>query len=225
LASSGGGGVLLLPLRRTLHRLLAEAAVDHEEINMTLPGRKLSVKLRRNESKDEQVGAVEYTGYDACWPSGCRIRGLGFDRFCKIGVRYLLGRDKPAVADLDLYFVPLEERGSLLPRVPGCRLRVLYLQRGGDEFKLFLSDETPTDIAFGLRRDEASVLEWIGARGIADGGRQWFALYAVRNGHSELFTVSPRAARRARLAGRQPALAYGRAPLVGETADGRFLTP
>src|SRR5438477_292271 len=192
---------------------------------MELPGRKLSVVFRRNESKDEQVGAIEYTGYEACWPSGRRVRGLAFDRFCKIGTRYLLGKEKPQFAPLDVYFLPLEDRGALLPRVPGCRLRVLYLERAGDDFRLFLSDETPTDIAFGLQRDEAPVLDWIGAHGLADGARQWFALYAVKRADNEFFVVAPRAARRPRAgAARLPAPAYRHAPLA-EEADGRFLAP
>jgi len=147
---------------------------------MQFPGREILLVFRRNEAKDEQVGSVEYSGYDVHWPSGGRVRGLAFDRFCKIGVRYLLGRDKPDVAAMRLYFVPLAESDAPLPRVPGCRVRALYLERDGGDFKLFLSDGTPTDITFNLRRDEKAILRWIGARSIPHGGRQWFGLYAVR---------------------------------------------
>lgn len=182
---------------------------------MELPGRKLSVVFRRNESKDEQVGKVEYTGYDAYWPTGYRIRGLAFDRFCKIGVRYLLGREKPQSADVDVYFVPLPHRGALLPRVPGFRLRVLYLERLADEFRLFLSDETPTEIAFDLHRDERAVLNWIGARSIADGGRQWFALYAVKRVCETVPVSSPRL----------PTAFFPGSPRVDKGSEERYLVP
>ena len=158
---------------------------------MQLPGRKLSVVLRRNENKDERVGAIEYTGYDAHWPSGYRIRTLAFDRFCKIGMRYLLGRERPTTAALDLFFVPLAGRGEAPPRVPGCRVRVMYLERVGGDFRLFLSDETRTEIVFDLHQDEAAVLEWIGARAIADRTRQWFAFYAVKRVREEFAVPVP----------------------------------
>ena len=147
---------------------------------MQFPGRQLSVVFRRNEHKDEQVGAIEYTGYDVHWPSGSRVRGLAFDRFCKIGVRYMLGREKPNLAAVQLYFVPLPSDDAPLPRVSRCRVRALYLERSGADFKLFLSDGTPTDITFNLHRDEKRILDWIGAHSVADGARQWFGLYAVR---------------------------------------------
>jgi hypothetical protein len=147
---------------------------------MDFPRREIFLVLQRNEAKDEQVGSIQYSGYDVHWPSGRRVRGLAFDRFCKIGVRYLLGRDKPKRAAIRLFFVPLEGAGAPLPRVPGCRVRPLYLERAGADFKLFLSDGSPTDITFNLRRDEKGILDWIGAGGIADGGRQWFGMYAVR---------------------------------------------
>jgi hypothetical protein len=154
--------------------------VFHEDNAMRFPGRKLSVVLRRNESKDEQSGGIEYTGYDIFWPSGARVQGLAFDRFCKIGVRYILGRDKPAVAELDAYFVPLAGRQELPPRVPGSRVRVLSLERDGPRLTVCLSDETPTDIVFDLEQDEEPVLKWLGARAIADRARQWFGFYALQ---------------------------------------------
>jgi hypothetical protein len=163
---------------------------------MQLPGRKLSVVFRRNENKDEQVGTIEYTGYDVHWPSGPRIRGLAFDRFCKIGVRYMLGREKPNLAAVQLYFVPLASDDAPLPRVSGCRVRALYLERAGADFKLFLSDGSPTDIAFNLYRDEKRILDWIGAHGVADGARQWFGLYAVKAARPGLSVSSPQMASR-----------------------------
>ncbi len=42
---------------------------------MRLPGRKISILFRRNESKDEQLAGIEYTGYDLYWPSGARSWG------------------------------------------------------------------------------------------------------------------------------------------------------
>jgi len=147
---------------------------------MDFPRREIFLVFRRNEAKDEQVGSIQYTGYDVHWPSGGRVRGLAFDRFCKIGVRYLLGRDKPDLAAMRLYNLPLASADAPLPRIPGCRVRALYLERVGADFKLFLSDGSPTDITFNLYRDEKRVLDWLGARFIADGGRQWFGMYAVR---------------------------------------------
>lgn len=147
---------------------------------MQFPGREIQLVFRRNEAKDEQVGSIEYSGYDVHWPSGGRVRGLAFDRFCKIGVRYLLGREKPDLAAMRLYFVPLPAADAPLPRVPGCRVRALYLEREAADIKLFLSDGTPTDITFNLSRDEKPILRWLGARSIPDGGRQWFGMYAVR---------------------------------------------
>ena len=182
---------------------------------MRFPGRKLSVVLRRNESKDEQIGGIEYTGYDIFWPSGARVQGLAFDRFCKIGVRYILGRDKPAVAEVDAYFVPLAGRQELPPRVPGSRVRVLSLERDGPRLTVCLSDETPTDIVFDLEQDEEPVLRWLGARAVADPGRQWFGFYALQAARVE--------ARAARREARERVPAY---PLVPRSEEnGIFVAP
>ncbi|HVS36247.1 MAG TPA: hypothetical protein VMS17_11820 [Gemmataceae bacterium] len=193
---------------------------------MALPGRKESVVFRRNDSKDEQIGGIEYTGYDVFWPSGRRVRGLAFDRFCKIGVRYLLGREKPEIAAVDVYFLPLPHRDVLLPRVPGCRLRVLYLERTGSQLKLFLSDDTPTDIVFDLERDEERVLTWLGARQAADGGRQWFGFYAVRKELAEIrFPLRPGAGRGRTWPAPHAVPIHQRAPRLDGDSEGMFLSP
>ena len=193
---------------------------------MRLPGRKISVVLRRNETKDEQLSGIQYTGYDVFWPSGGRVQGLGFDRFCKIGMRYILGREKPEVAAVDAYFVSLTGRDDPLPRIPGCRLRVLYLERSGPQLKVFLSDATPTEIIFDLERDEERVLDWIGGRQIAEGDRQWFGFYVIRKELADIAVPARRGT--GRTGGAWPTHAvpvHRRSPRVDGESEGMFLAP
>ncbi len=191
---------------------------------MRLPGRKISILFRRNESKDEQLGGIEYTGYDLYWPSGRKVLGLAFDRFCKIGMRYILGREKPELAAVDGYFLPLASRDDRLPRIPGCRLRVLYFERTGSQLKVFLSDDTPTEIAFDLERDEEPILDWLGGRRVADGARQWFGFYAVRKDDVEVTVPARRGAGRAAQAP-HAAPVLRRSPLMDGESEGMFLAP
>jgi hypothetical protein len=192
---------------------------------MRLPGRKISIHFRRNERKDEQIDGIEYTGYDLYWPSGLRVTGLGFDRFCKIGMRYILGREKPVFAAVDAYFLPLESRCDLLPRIPGCRLRVLYFERTGSQLKVFLSDDTPTEIIFDLERDEEPILDWLGGRSVADGDRQWFGFYAVRRDNMEVTVPARRGAGRSTRRPSHAAPVLRRAPLMDGETEGMFLAP
>ena len=192
---------------------------------MRLPGRKMALVFRRNESKDERIGGIEYTGYDLYWPSGSKVQGLAFDRFCKIGVRYILGRDKPEVAAVDVYFVPLAGRDDVLPRIPGARLRVLCLDRKDTQLQIFLSDDTPTDIVFDLERDEERMLAWLGARQVADGGRQWFGFYALRKELAEMTVPARRGAGRAAARAPLPAPVRPRSPLMDGESEGVFLSP
>ena len=192
---------------------------------MRLPGRKISIHFRRNESKDEQLGGIEYTGYDLYWPSGRRVQGLAFDRFCKIGMRYILGREKPEFAAVDGYFLPLANREDRLPRVPGCRLRVLYLERTDSQFKVFLSDDTPTEIIFDLERDEEPILDWLGGRGMADGARQWFGFYAVRKDVAEVTVPARRGAGRTAAWAPRAAPVRRNSPSINGESEGMFLAP
>ncbi len=140
-------------------------------------------------------------------------------------MRYILGREKPELAAVDGYFLPLSDREDRLPRIPGCRLRVLYFERTGSQLKVFLSDDTPTEIVFDLERDEEPILDWLGGRGVADGDRQWFGFYAVRTADAEVTVPARRGAGRAAARTPHAAPVLRRSPLMEGESEGMFLAP
>lgn len=145
---------------------------------MELTRREITVLLQRDPNKDAQRDDGKLTGYNLCWPDG-RLIGLGFENFCKIGMRYLFGRELPEWAKVSLFFYVLPSREAPLPRAKPHRLRVLCLRRVGRTLRMLLPDGSPTHIAFHLDNDDPAVLEWVGAADIPDGHQQWFGFLAV----------------------------------------------
>src|SRR5205085_2112774 len=128
--------------------------------------------------RDGNGCGVELTGYNFYWPDGRQV-GLAFQSFCKIGLRYLFGRQPLMRAKVRLRFYVLQSREASLLKIPSHRIRVLCLRRDGRQLHLHLSDDTPTNIGIDLDHDDPGVLEWVGASGVPDGGRQWFGFLAL----------------------------------------------
>lgn len=143
--------------------------------------RSLKVLFRRDPSKDRQTDNIRYEGYQFFWPDGGTV-ALGLDAFCKHGTRFfglhkhLAGRSERLI---NLLFLPLSSREDDLNRIPGFRVRRLFLERHGTTGRVFFMDGTPTSIVFDLERDEICVLEWLGLPSMFDGERQWFDIAAM----------------------------------------------
>jgi len=140
--------------------------------------REIAVIFERDWSRDGNRGGIEVTGYEVFWPDGRRI-GMTLEGLCKIGVRYMFGRQLPERAEVRLRLFELPSRETPPPRARPYRVRILALQRTGRRVCLHLSDDSPTNIVFDLDQDDPRILEWLGAYAISDGGRQWFGLLAV----------------------------------------------
>jgi hypothetical protein len=142
--------------------------------------RTLTAVFRRDRSKDRSCGAVSFEGYHVCWPDG-RPMGVGLDAFCTHGQRllglgrHLEGRDERLIR---LTCFPLGTPDDDLNRLPGHRVRRLFIERRGRVGRLHFMNGTPTALAFDLDRDEPEVLHWVGLTGLNEGERLWFDLGA-----------------------------------------------
>jgi len=139
--------------------------------------RTLRVLMRRDPSRDCQVGPTPLEGYAILWPDGQPL-GIGFDAFCKQGQRllglgpYLSGCRERLV---DMIYFPLAGLEEQMTRLPGHRVRRFFLLRGGRQGRLHFFNGTPTAIVLDLDRDEQEVLNWIG---LPDGEAAWFDIAA-----------------------------------------------
>jgi hypothetical protein len=103
-------------------------------------------------------------GLDAFCTRGQRLLGLG---------RYLAGRQERLI---QLTCFPLAGPEDRFNRLPGHRVRRLYIERRGNVGRLHFLDGTPTALVFDLGKDEPEVLHWVGLSGLGDGERMWFDL-------------------------------------------------
>jgi hypothetical protein len=71
---------------------------------------------------------------------------------------------------------PLVGRDVDMTRLPGHRVRRLYVERSGRAGRIHFLDGTPTSLVFDLDADDPRILRWVGLKGLPDGGRQWFDL-------------------------------------------------
>jgi hypothetical protein len=142
--------------------------------------RTLTVLFRHDPRRDRRHGNVSYEGYQMFWPDG-RPVAVGIDGFCQRGQRLLgLGRHLAGLPErhIELHCYPLAGVEEPLTRLPGSRVRRLFLERSGGHGRLHFLDGTPTALVFDLARDEPSVLDWIGLPALGDGQRQWLDLAA-----------------------------------------------
>jgi hypothetical protein len=142
--------------------------------------RTLAVLFRRDPLRDCCHGAVAYEGYQILWQDGRPVT-VGIEGFCRHGQRLLgLGRHLAGRPErlVELLCYPLAGVDEPLTRLPGSRVRRLFLERSGDQGRLHFLDGTPTAVVFDLARDESAVLDWIGLPAIGDGQRQWLDLAA-----------------------------------------------
>lgn len=142
--------------------------------------RTLQFLLQRDPDKDRVENNVSYEGYQTLWPNGQPL-SVGFDAFCKHGVRLLgLGRSMAGCRErlIDLSCFHLADREDHLTRLPGHRIRRFCIRRSGRHGRLYFLDGTPTTIVLDMDRDEPRVLHWIGLSALGEGETQWFDLAA-----------------------------------------------
>jgi hypothetical protein len=147
--------------------------------------RTLTVLFRRDARRDSLLGKISYEGYQILWPDGRPVT-VGIEGFCLRGQRLLgLGRCLAGFPErlVDLLCFPLGGIKDPLTRLPGSRVRRLFLERRGSHGRLHFLDGTPTALLFDLARDEPAVLDWIGLSALEDGQRQWLDLAARTVGH------------------------------------------
>jgi hypothetical protein len=140
--------------------------------------RTLTALFRRDPSKDCLAGAVVCEGYRIFWPDG-RPAAVGLDAFCTQGQRLLgLGRHLKGRQErlIRLTCFPLSGPDGDLNRLPGHRVRRLFIERRGNVGRLHFMDGTPTALVFDLGKDEPEVLHWVGLSGLKEGERLWFDL-------------------------------------------------
>jgi hypothetical protein len=149
--------------------------------------RTLIVLFRRDPRRDCRHGTVSCEGYQMLWPDGRPVT-VGIESFCQHGQRLLgLGRYLAGLPErlIELHCYPLGGLEEPLTRLPGSRVRRLFLERSGSHGRLHFLDGTPTSLVFDLARDEPCVLDWIGLPALGDGQRQWIDL-AARTAESAL---------------------------------------
>jgi hypothetical protein len=142
--------------------------------------RTLTVLFRRDPRRDCRHGAVSYEGYQMLWPDGRPVT-VAIESFCQHGRRLLgLGRHLAGIPErlIELHCCPLGGAEEALTRLPGSRVRRLFLERSGSRGRLHFLDGTPTALVFDLARDDPCVLDWIGLATLGDGQRQWLDLAA-----------------------------------------------
>src|SRR5690242_5677768 len=118
--------------------------------------RTLTVLFRRDSRRDCRHGTVSHEGYQVLWPDG-RLVTVGIEGFCLHGQRLLrLGRHLTGLSErlVELRCYPLGGFEEPLTRLPGSRVRRLFLERSGGRGRLHFLDGTPTALAFDLARDE-----------------------------------------------------------------------
>jgi hypothetical protein len=107
--------------------------------------------------------------------------GVGLEVFCAKGQRllglggHLAGRPERLIR---LTCFPLAGPEDGFNRLPGHRVRRLFMERRGNVGRLHFLDGTPTALVFDLGKDEPEVLHWVGLSGLGDGERLWFDLAA-----------------------------------------------
>jgi hypothetical protein len=123
---------------------------------------------------------MAFEGYRIIWPDG-RPVAVGLDAFCTHGQRLLgLGRHLGGRPErlIRLTCFPLGGPDDGLNRLPGHRVRRLFIERRGNVGRLHFLDGTPTALVFDLEKDEPEVLHWVGLSGLDEGERLWFDLAA-----------------------------------------------
>jgi hypothetical protein len=142
--------------------------------------RTLTILFCRDPLRDCCHGAVAYEGYLILWPDGRPVT-VGIEGFCQRGQRLLgLGRHLAGRPErlVELLCYPLAGMDEPLTRLPGSRVRRLFLERTCGHGRLHFLNGTPTAVVFDLARDESAVLDWIGLSALGDGQRQWLDLAA-----------------------------------------------
>lgn len=137
--------------------------------------RTITVRFRRDATRDRRREDRPFAGYRMLWPDGREV-DVGLEAFCRYGERLLgLDRHLAGAADglIEVLCFPIADPAAPATRLPGRRARArrFFLERKGAQGRLHFIDGTPTEVNFVLGRDESRVVEWIGLAGTADGAR------------------------------------------------------
>jgi hypothetical protein len=148
--------------------------------------RTLQLLFRRDNSHDREVDQTQLEGYRVLWPDGSPV-ALNMDAFCRLGQRLLgLGRALAGRQErlIELVCLPIPNQEQQITRLPGHRVRRLFLARRGQQGQLHFMDGTPTTLFFDLERDDPSILHLFRLAEVRDGHRLWLDL-AARTVESE----------------------------------------
>jgi len=140
----------------------------------------LLVVFRRDSSRDREQENVQFEGYQILWPDG-RPVSIGTEALCRNGQRFLgLGRSLAGCTEklIELLCIPRCGLEDEWVRVPGHRVRRLFIERIGHEGRLHFLNGMPTSVVFDNRYDDQRVLDWIGLSTLGEGQRQWMDLAA-----------------------------------------------
>ncbi len=145
--------------------------------------RTLNLLFRRDPSRDRQMGRIELQGYKVLWPDGKPV-SIGVDALCSQGQRLLgLGKHLAGCHEklVKMVLFPLTGRDDELNRIPGYRVRRLYIERKGTTGRIHFMDGTPTVATFDIHLDDPRIINrsWLGLTELRDGETLWFDLAAV----------------------------------------------
>lgn len=141
----------------------------------------LTVLFSRQHSFDTTHNSIPMEGYTLRWPDG-RLVEVGLHAFCAKGLRFLgLGKYMGSSSEvlIQLTAFPVACRDSDMHRVPGSRVRRMYIERQGECGRLHFMDGTPTAIEFQRGRDEPAVVAWAQLDQLDDGEQQWLDIAAM----------------------------------------------
>ena len=142
--------------------------------------RSVKVLFQRDPTKDLLSGKMFFEGYKLIWPDGRPVQ-VGVNAFCSYGQRVLgLGRYLKGSTEkfVELMCFPIQDRDQDMTKLPGHRVRRVYLERRGSKGTIHFIDGTPTAAVFDLNKDEPQVLHWIGLSSLRDGEQLWIDVAA-----------------------------------------------
>ena len=118
--------------------------------------RELDVVVVKSPQNDSHDGERQFCGYTFHWPNGEAVC-VGIDKFCQLGVRFLVGKSRSSHPRLNLTLLAVTVE-SPDQRYPKGRFRRFMIRSDG---VLCLMDGTETQVRFSDEDDER-VLRWLG---------------------------------------------------------------
>jgi hypothetical protein len=118
--------------------------------------RELDVVVVKTPANDGHDGERQFCGYSFEWPDGDAV-SVGIDRFCQLGVRFLVGKSRSELSRIKLTLLAVTVQSRDQP-YPKGRFRRFMIRSDG---VLCLVDGTATQVQFSGEDDER-VLHWLG---------------------------------------------------------------